>query len=279
MRYIEIKAPAKINIGLNIISKREDGYHNLETLFYPLHDFFDLITIEKSDKLILETNNSVLSVDENNLIIKAIRLIERKAKLKINLKIFLHKNIPIGAGLGGGSSDAAAILISLNDIFRLGFSFDQLRNLGLELGSDVPFFIKAKPALGRSRGEELTIIDLEIKKTILLINPGIHISTKEAFANITPKPVSHDLTSLPELIRSSKELSGIITNDFEEYVFSKYPEIAKIKKTMYDSGASFSSLSGSGATVYGFFDNLDSAQKTKQLFPENYFSFISCDED
>ena len=192
MKYIEIKAPAKINIGLNIVEKRKDGYHNLETFFYPICDLFDVLTFEQSDDFSFNCDVDELNSLEDNLVVKAKTLLEDETNKKLNIKINLQKNIPIGAGLGGGSSDAAATLISLNEMFTLNIPYDRLLELALQLGSDVPFFLKAKPAIGKSRGEILAIKEFEIPKYILLVNPRIHISTKEAFANITPQPSNLD---------------------------------------------------------------------------------------
>ena len=276
MKSIEIKAPAKINIGLNIISKREDGFHNLETFFYPINDLFDILVIERSDSFSLEISDSNLPADESNLIVKTVRLVEELFNLNVNIKIELKKRIPIGAGLGGGSSDAAAVLISLNDMLRLNLPFKELVNLALRLGSDVPFFVKAKPAIGKSRGEDLSFIDLEINKPILIVNPSIHISTSEAFQNIIPKENIFDYNKIGKIFSQDiKSLKREIQNDFEEYIFSKYPEIGKIKEMMYESGAELSLMSGSGSTVFGIFNSVTDAEMLQKYLPQNYYSFIS----
>ena len=149
MKFIEIKAPAKINIGLNIISKRSDGYHNLETIFYPLYDLCDIIQIKKSNEFKFACDEKSLSCDDSNLIVRTVELLEEHTKQKFDVDIYLQKNIPMGAGLGGGSSDAAATLISLNEMFSLGLDQQTMLDLALELGSDVPFFLKAKPKQSR----------------------------------------------------------------------------------------------------------------------------------
>lgn len=276
MKYIEIKSPAKINIGLNILNKRTDGFHNLQTIFYPLYDLYDLIKIEKGDHFYFESDNSELIDDDSNLIIRAVRLLEKYYHKTFDVRIELQKNIPMGAGLGGGSSNAAAVLISLNEMYRLGIKYDQLIDFALELGSDVPFFIKSKPAIGFSRGENLKQIDFEINKPILIINPGIHISTKEAFSNVKLKAPKFDFNQID--INSLKDLNyikEICTNDFEEYVFSNYSKVSKIKTIMYELGALFSLMSGSGSTVYGIFDNTELAKKAKDEFPEDYIKIIN----
>ena len=276
MKYIEIKAPAKINIGLYITSKRADGFHNLTTLFYPIDDLFDTLTFEQASTFELNCSDPSLPSDENNLVVKAVRILEKIKGNPIRVKINLEKRIPSQAGLGGGSSDAAATLISLNEMLKLDFKYEQLVEMALQLGSDVPFFIKAKPAIGKSRGEILEFVDFEINKPILIVNPGINISTKEAFQNIVPNETNIDLK--PAFINGKPDFTFLrknITNDFENYVFSKYDEIKNIKETMYINGADFALMSGSGSTVYGIFPDYESAEKAKDQFPKSHFCWIS----
>ena len=275
MKSIEIKAPGKINIGLNIVSKRNDGFHNLETLFYPIHDLFDMLTFERDSHFSFKSNDSRISDDDNNLIVKAKQILEIVTNKKITAKIFLNKTIPIGAGMGGGSSDAAVTLVCLNELFGLGLSFDILSNLALELGSDVPFFLRAKPAIGKSRGEKLQLVDVEIDKPILIINPGIHISTKDAFENIVPRKPEISYEDVSKRMNDFEFLKNSVTNDFEENIFGLFPEIKKIKKMLYDNGAKFALMTGTGSTVFGVFENGSLAESAKELLPENYFTFIS----
>ena len=275
MKSIEIKAPAKINIGLNIVSKRNDGFHNLETLFYPIHDLFDMLTFERDSNFSFKSNDSRISDDDNNLIVKAKQILEIVTNKKITAKIFLNKIIPIGAGMGGGSSDAAVTLVCLNELFGLGLSFDILSNLALELGSDVPFFLRVKPAIGKSRGEKLQLVDVEIDKPILIINPGIHISTKDAFENIVPRKPEISYEDVSKRMNDFEFLKNSVTNDFEENIFGLFPEIKKIKKMLYDNGAKFALMTGTGSTVFGVFENGSLAESAKELLPENYFTFIS----
>ncbi|NMB80305.1 MAG: 4-(cytidine 5'-diphospho)-2-C-methyl-D-erythritol kinase, partial [Ignavibacteria bacterium] len=183
MKYIEIKAPAKINIGLHILNKRDDGYHNIHTLFYPICDLYDQLKFTLADEFEFTCNDASIPNDENNLVVKAKLLLENHINKKLNVKIDLEKNIPSQAGLGGGSSDAAATLISLNEMFNLNLNYEKLNSMALSLGSDVPFFIKAKPAIGKSRGEILEYIDLEINEYIVIVKSEINISTKEDFNN------------------------------------------------------------------------------------------------
>ncbi len=276
MKYMEIKAPAKINIGLNILAKRKDGFHDLSTLFYPIVDLFDVLTFELSDQFNFKCNVNTVPNDNSNLVVKAKNLLENVSGNKINVKINLEKNIPSQAGLGGGSSDAAATLISLNEMFQLGLDYKILNELALQLGSDVPFFIKSKPTFGSSRGELLEYIDLEIPEPILIVYPGINISTSEAFQNIVPNNSSIDFHSLIEDEKLNYDLvRSKVKNDFERFVFGKYPEIENIKLKLYQTGALFASLSGSGSSVYGIFPNIESAQSAKQFYHKNHFCFLS----
>jgi len=276
MNYIEIKAPAKINLGLNIISRRPDGYHNLETIFYPIFDLFDVIKITKAKSFSFRCNIKEIDLDSNNLIIKAKNKLEKYSGKKINVDIYCEKNIPIGAGLGGGSSDAAATLISLNEMFGLNIQYNEMLKIALELGSDVPFFIKSKPSYAGGRGEELEQIDLSINYPILLINPHIHVSTKEAFANITPLKSKHKLVdSFVSEQLNFDMLNAKVKNDFEYSIFSKYPLLQEIKERLYEVGAKFVLMSGSGSTIYAIFSNLNQARMVYNSFPSEYFKFIS----
>ncbi len=268
MQKTTIKAHAKINIGLSIVSKRNDGFHNLETIFYPIYDLYDELIFEKSNKFQF---NSDYSFD--NIIVKVVNLLEKHTNRNIAVKITLKKNIPIGAGLGGGSSDAAAVLKTINNICELNLDQTRMKDIALELGSDVPFFLKGKPAIGKSRGEYLTLIDLNINHPILLVNPGIHISTKEAFSQIIPSSSKFEYDSISNI--HIVEYPNFIINDFESSIFQMYPEIKNIKETLYSGGASFASMSGTGSTVYGIFKNITDAKNISKHFPNNYFIFIS----
>ncbi|MCX6167960.1 MAG: 4-(cytidine 5'-diphospho)-2-C-methyl-D-erythritol kinase [Ignavibacteriales bacterium] len=276
MNYIEIKAPAKINIGLSILSKREDSFHNLSTLFYPISDLFDILIFEQANHFEFYCNSDLIPKDHSNIVVKAKNLLEEVSGKIIRVKIELKKFIPSQAGLGGGSSDAAATLISLNEMFRLKLNHEKLIALALELGSDVPFFIKSKPAIGTSRGEILNYVDFEITEPILIINPGINISTKEAFQNISPINFQFDFNSIVKEGKINYNIiKEVIKNDFEKYVFEKFPVIEEIKNKLYEYGAFFALLSGSGSTVYGIFPNLKLAEKAKAKMSKEYFSFLS----
>ena len=180
MEKIIVESPSKINIGLNIVEKRKDGFHNLETIFYPLL-LSDQIEFEKSGKIDFNSNSEILNKSKENLILKAINLLEVKTSKEINVKINLNKMIPIGAGLGGGSSNAAITLKAINKLFDLELSTELLAETALELGSDVPFFLTNTPSYAESIGEKLQSLNLELQYPILIVNPGVTISTQWAF--------------------------------------------------------------------------------------------------
>lgn len=241
----------KINLGLNIISKRPDGYHNLETCFYPI-PFYDVLEIVRAGTFgCTVTGFPVDGNTEDNLCVKAYRLLAADHNLP-PVHIHLHKNIPSGAGLAGGSSNATHTLTLLNRKFELKLTNEQLAAYASQLGSDCPFFIYNEPMLGSGRGEALQPVALSLKEyTMVLVIPGVHISTKEAFEGIVPQQQNQ---SIADIIRQPVETwrNGLV-NDFETTVFKKYPQLATIKETMYTNGALYASLTGSGSVVYGIF--------------------------
>jgi 4-diphosphocytidyl-2-C-methyl-D-erythritol kinase len=248
----------KINLGLRVLHKRSDGFHELETVFYPIaiHDMVEIIPLkEKAGGSNITFSQSGLEIDggqNNNLCIKAIRLLREKFPQIPSIQMHLHKIIPTGAGLGGGSSNAAFTLELMNKICGLDLSTEQLIQLSSELGSDCPFFIINKPCFSKGRGELLEEIELDLSTyKILLVNPGIHINTKEAFAGITPAlPEVSVKDIIKKPIHSWKDE---LKNDFEKTIFKKYPVIEQIKNKMYSNGALYASMSGTGSTVYGIF--------------------------
>ncbi len=275
METIKFSSRAKINIGLNIISKREDGYHNLETIFYPL-DLADDMTFTISDKFSFDSNDENLNKEKSNLIIKAKEILENHLSVELRPKIYLQKNIPIGAGLGGGSSNAASTLLALLKLYNLEIDNDNLKKLALELGSDVPFFLNPVASFAEARGELITPINLKLKGTLLIVNPGIHISTKFAFGLVTPHLPKISLKSLcnKQLI-DLEDLRRIAINDFEEIIFDHYKEIKEIKEKMQYFGAAFSMMTGTGSTVWGIFEDEEAAYQTELYFKcKNYFTFI-----
>ncbi len=275
MNQLKVISPAKINIGLNIIRKRDDCYHDLETIFYPLK-IHDEITFTRSDKFSFRSNDENLNKEKSNLIIKAKDELEKYSGTQINVEIVLNKNIPIGAGLGGGSSNAAATLLALNKMYELNIEAEILSDIALQLGSDVPYFLNPVPSFAESRGEILFPLNLRIDKPILIVNPGIHISTRWAFGLI--KPHSPEI-SLKTFVKSGiiefNELQRIAVNDFENIVFSEYPDIKFIKDKMIEAESLFSMMTGTGSTVFGIFENKKAAIKAAQILPDNYFKFIN----
>lgn len=256
---------AKINIGLNVVEKRKDGFHNLETIFLPI-GLKDALEFIESDTL--QFKNTGLAIDGdplNNLCIKAWKLIQQDYAIP-PIHIHLHKVIPFGAGLGGGSADAAFMLVLLKDFFKLKISQEKLIEYALQLGSDCPIFIINKPCYGTGRGEILEPIDVSINgKHLVLINPGIHVPTRDAFTSITPQHSQFDLRE--SIQKPILDWKNYIANDFEKSIFPKYPAIAKIKETLYEQGALYASMSGSGSSVFGIFDEKRDLQN---IFPD-YF--------
>ena len=263
---------AKINLGLNIVSKRDDGYHNLETIFYPigLKDALEIIESNTTDTYNFYSQGIKIDGNlEDNLIIKAYHLLAAENKIP-PIDIHFIKNIPFGAGLGGGSSDAAFMLKLLNDTFLLGYSTEELERKAVKLGADCPFFIKNKPAFAEGIGDKLTSFDLDLKEyNIVLVKPDVFVSTKEAYSLIIPQSPEF---SLREIIKKPvSEWKKYMKNDFEKSVFSKYPEIENIKNKLYEMGALYASMSGSGSSVFGIFKDTTDISS----FQETYFNVSS----
>jgi len=246
---------AKINLGLRITGKRPDGYHDIETIFNPvsLSDALEFVVSDEPLKkdILTVTGINTGSNQEDNLVIKTIRKLREKYSVPF-LKIHLHKVIPVGAGLGGGSSDAAYLLKAINRCFGLSIDDQNLKATALEMGSDCPFFIDGIPAFASGRGEILKPIKPVLAGFyLILFNPGIWINTREAYLDCRPE---HPSISLLQLIdRPIAEWKELIINDFEDFAFNKCPRIGEIKTELYRSGALFSSMSGSGSSVYGIF--------------------------
>jgi len=249
---------AKINLGLNIVSKRSDGYHNLETVFYPIfiEDALEIIpcaTAYKETPKFEITGNKIEGKPEDNLVMKALNLMKEEYPQIPDINIYLHKHIPSEAGLGGGSSDGAFMLRLLNETFELGATEEQLLMKAAKLGADCPFFIKNAPAYAEGIGDVLTPLDLSLKgKYILLVKPDLSISTKEAFANI--KPHTPTLSATDICSRPIEEWKSLLKNDFEDSIFPQHPKLKEIKEQIYSTGATYAAMSGSGSTIYGIFE-------------------------
>jgi len=243
--------PAKINIGLNVIEKRKDRYHNIESVFYPI-PLVDILEINKAEEFSFSTSGlTIPGSTNNNLIVKAFEFMKKKHSIS-NVKIHLHKQIPMGAGLGGGSANAAYALNMLNSIFNLQLSNQTLEMYAGTLGSDCPFFIESTPKYVTKTGLEMEAIDLNLQGYFLhVINPHIHVSTKEAYSGIIPKLADDDLRLT--ITQNPTKWKASIKNDFETSVFSLHPSLNKIKDKLYFNEALYASMTGSGSTMYGLF--------------------------
>lgn len=241
----------KINIGLYVTGKRNDGFHNLESVFFPVPWNDALEIIESTEDNFTVSGINVDGPPESNLVLKAIQLLRKNYEIP-PVQVHLHKSIPTGAGLGGGSSDAASTLVLVNRKFSLEIGRNRLKEFAAELGSDCPFFIDSEPSFVTGRGEFSEPLQLSLKGYYLLIvHPGIHVSTARAFAGIRPKSAAFDLRTITRT--PLKDWQSLISNDFEPSVFAHYPEIEELKHRILNAGALYASMSGSGSAVYGIF--------------------------
>jgi len=262
----------KINLGLNITGKRNDGFHNLETIFLPvaLQDALEIIPAPNAGQAVAfsQTGLAIAGKEGDNLCIKAYHLLKQDFTQLPAVAMHLHKNIPMGAGLGGGSADGAFTLLLLNKRFNLGLSDERLIQYALQLGSDCPFFILNKPCFAQGRGEQMEPVDVQLKGyTLVLVNPGIHVPTGWAFGQITPAPPAkniRDITGQP--IDTWKDK---LVNDFEAPVIKAHPQLGDIKRTLYQYGALYAAMSGSGSTFYGIFST--PPWLGEDAFPAGYF--------
>ena len=243
----------KINLGLRILRKREDGFHELETVFYPL-PLKDALEIIRADELAFyATGIPIPGNPDNNLCLKAYTLLKKDHPQLPPVHIHLHKHIPIGAGLGGGSADGATMLRLLNATFNLQLSDEKLLSYAAQLGSDCPFFILNKPCLAGGRGEKLMPIELDLSRySFVLVDPGVHISTVQAFSLCTPNDSGK---SIEVIIRQPVESwAAELRNDFEKSILQQFPELGVIKKELYSQGAIYASMTGSGSSFFGIFE-------------------------
>jgi 4-diphosphocytidyl-2-C-methyl-D-erythritol kinase len=262
-----VRAYAKINIGLRILGKRPDGYHNIETIFHQI-DLYDELSLLPCDTIKLSSSSAEIPCDSSNLCVRAADLLRSQTGHSDGIHITLTKRIPVGSGLGGGSSDAATVLIALNDQWRLGIPQEKLVWLAASLGSDVPFFLRGGTALGTSRGEVLDYFKLRMPYWILTATPDIHISTAWAYSNVRLKP-ANGAPALRKLVEqtidSPEQLRAGIYNDFQGAVFQHYPRVAQLAESLTKAGAVFSQLSGSGSSVFGFFQSQPEAQQAERM--------------
>jgi len=270
-----LKSFSKVNIGLKIINKRKNGYHNIHTVFQEI-DFHDNIILKKRNSGCHFTSNvDWLGNDKSNLCIKAWQCLADRFDIA-GIDIKLQKNIPPGSGLGGGSSNAACILKGLVQLYNLNISLNDLLSIGSSIGADVPFFIKGGCQIGSGIGDKLVQVDNSSKKTFLLVMPGIHIDTKATFKKFKKfLDYSQEKVNFANFIKKDKFLFKFFENDFETIIVPAYPEIGQIKKKLLNQGAIFSSLSGTGSTVFGVFDDEAKAISAQSLFKVYYKTCVA----
>ena len=244
--------PCKINLGLNVLQKRVDGYHEIDTCFYPV-PLTDILEMVPADEIIFTSSGlAIPGKPMDNLSVKAFQLLQKDHSLK-GAKIHLHKIIPTGAGLGGGSSDAAHTLRLANDVFSLKLSTSDLTRYAEVLGSDCAYFLHNAPMMGSGRGEILTAANPNLfGKYLILLNPGLHISTAEAYGGISPRSPEQPLSSI--LAQPFTAWKSKLVNDFEESVFGKFPLLRDLKEYLYATGAVYASMSGSGSSIYALYE-------------------------
>lgn len=273
----------KINIGLRVVRKREDGYHDLETIFYPVYGLHDELEVVKAEEFAFLQDGLVVDCSPtDNLIYKVYQRMQTHFPQIGNVKITFKKNIPFGAGLGGGSSDAAHMAIALNEIFSLGLTREQLAEEVRPLGADCPFFIYNTPCYAEGIGDKLIPISLDLSGLrLVMIKPHCGVSTKEAYAGIVRHPEAEG--QIKQALIEGKtltDMSSLLINDFEQTVFPIHSEIAEIKKRLQDAGAVYAAMSGSGSTVFGLFQN-DSERRTDtqlRLLHEEFASMVIFDD-
>ncbi|MBQ2365803.1 MAG: 4-(cytidine 5'-diphospho)-2-C-methyl-D-erythritol kinase [Bacteroidaceae bacterium] len=268
METKEIFPIAKINIGLYVTRRREDGYHDLETIFYPipLHDNLSISPLKMSNApyQLQTAGHKIEGNSDDNLIVKVYKQLAEEFDLP-PLDIYLYKRIPMGAGLGGGSSDAAAMIKLLNETFDLGLSTEDMERRVARLGADCAFFVQGKPAFATGIGDILSPIELSLSGMhLVLVKPDIFVSTKEAYGDIVPATPEHDL--LKAIKAPITDWRHTVSNNFEKNVFRLHPEIAAIKQTLYDMGAVYASMSGSGSTVFGLFQH--AVEEAERVFDD-----------
>lgn len=263
-----LEACCKINIGLDVLRRRPDGYHDLETIMVPVRGLYDIVEVERNDNDTTHFTGKGIVIDcadEDNICLKAYRLMREKFGIG-GVNITLDKRVPFGAGLGGGSSDGTAVIMALNDIFSLNLSEQQLIDLAAELGSDTPFFVRCSPQLCEGRGEIMRPIDIDLEGLwIAIVKPDVSISTREAYAGIRPEipttPLSQRITA------PRRHWQECIKNDFERSIFAAHPDLATIKESLIAAGAVYAAMSGSGSAIFGLFESEASAEAMRSITP------------
>lgn len=274
MYTLTLKAFAKINLGLFITGKRQDGYHTLETIFAPIN-WYDRLEFSESEAISMSCSTIDLPVDDNNLCIKAARSLQQFAGVRKGIAMNLHKRVPFGAGLGGGSSDAATVLRALNQLWQLDVSPTELHSLAVKLGADVPYFLAMKGlAYAQGIGDELDDLALTLPYCIVTVFPEEHIATLWAYKNFYPR-FERELPDLKKLVSElclfgNKEGLVLFENDFESAVFDHFPVIRQVKSTLLEAGSIFASLSGSGSAVFGLFEREGDALAAMNCLPATY---------
>jgi 4-diphosphocytidyl-2-C-methyl-D-erythritol kinase len=277
MQY-SYRAYAKINLGLRVLRKRPDGYHDIETVFHCI-DVYDSISFEPSNSITIQSSSPDVPSDETNLCHKAATLLRERMATTKGVAITLTKRIPIGAGLGGGSSDAATILRHLPQFWGASLAEPVIRTMAEQLGSDVPYFLVRGTARATGRGEILEYFPLDVPYTIVVCNPGVHISTSWAYGQIRPQETQSRISlkdSVLDGMRNPSTLQDTVKNDFESPITLRYPEIGSLKCSLVENGALFSLMSGSGSTVYGIFGDPERADFTaKSLSVRGVSTYIT----
>jgi 4-diphosphocytidyl-2-C-methyl-D-erythritol kinase len=272
-----LRAYAKINLGLRILGKRKDGFHDIETIFHRI-DLFDELTLEASDHSISITSaGRTVPLDENNLCWKAVELLRNEVGTTRGANLHLKKRIPVGAGLGGGSSDAAAILTALPSLWQLSIDTSTLARVALAIGSDVSFFLHNRSAYAVGRGEQLSFVKISFPYWIVVVTPNIHVSTRWAYSQVPDENAAGRRagTFYDGGTCSVAAVSILMENDFEEAVFAAYPEIGSLKRDLLAGGAAYALLSGSGSSVFGLFDDEADARLAEKLFRTNCFVSVT----
>ena len=274
---MNLRAYAKINIGLRILGKRSDGYHDIETIFHQI-DMYDELSFDPAETIQLTTSSSEVPRDSKNLCFRAAELLREHTGQSKGVHIGLTKHIPVGGGLGGGSSDAATVLVALNDLWGSGMNLRELESLAARLGSDVPFFVQGGTAVGTSRGEVLDHFELNLPYWILTVTPSIHVSTAWAYSNLKLRTETRDDTLrswIEKSIANAATLRGHIGNDFEDLVFGTYSKIQELKTRLDGAGAEFTQLSGSGSSVFALFRYEMTAHKAMKEFRTTYVTSLT----